>query len=544
MEKTSLPTIDEEQFNTTEEYRSDVLQFIDSQYAPENSFQRNILLSSLNSREPNEHKNAVFNILKNDTEKFLKRRPTRQKTICLPQNLTTAENHLLYTSFPQYNLVNTAKVNNGHAFAAAQRRIEYQVLLDKINYLPDNDYTRFLEENDYDVLISDLGSNFIKAHHPSHAFIHSCSPVLDLQDANRFKNCTMTIMQSTANDKFATPEERLKLNDICEVINGHQDNNKLLCLSKAQDCEISSPWAIALQSIYDFSLKDISEVMSRRRINSLYGSFIYTDEILYKDHGTFEHLKMYWKIDRHKQEIMFSFLDGSMSYTHSLKNYLKLILFPYFVHNSTTIIIELQENVNGIQFFRINRQLRAPQEKLFLSVNHLIPFPSLANKFRISYTCSDKDEIANYIHSFINLFSNDDFKGNMTQCDIMGNTFKTNFYSLFEHSDVQILNYSLTRFSFVFYKDKGIVEAMISHALACSETKFKPSELFNYARSYTAKVFVNKSVLYKNTKIEVDKLYTLSIAVYIYTYDLKYKQGKNLQRELFEIDFNRKMQIS
>lgn len=332
-------------------------------------------------------------------------------------------------------------------------------------------------------MISDLGSNFIKAHHPSHAFIHSCSPVLDLQDANRFKNCTMTIMQSTANDKFATPEERLKLNDICEVINGHQDNNKLLCLSKAQDCEISSPWAIALQSIYDFPLKDISEVMSRRRIISLYGSFIYTDEILYKDHGTFQHLKMYWKIDRHKQEIMFSFLDGSMSYTHSLKNYLKLILFPYFVHNSTTIIIELQENVNGIQFFRINRQLRAPQEKLFLSVNHLIPFPSLANKFRISYTCSDKDEIANYIHSFINLFSNDDFKGNMTQCDVMGNTFKTNFYSLFEHSDVQILNYSLSRFSFVFYKDKGIVEAMISHALACSETKFKPSELFNYARS-------------------------------------------------------------
>jgi 23S rRNA U2552 (ribose-2'-O)-methylase RlmE/FtsJ len=522
--------------------RPDGQQFLIDYYNNSDTFIQQLVLNQATSSSPNNTKSLIDKVITQAFEKGV-RSSSRAKKVTVSASLTSGQTSVMNVSFPQYSINFANENTNSHGFAAAHRVLERQVLFDKIGYNP----KKYYPQTDYnvDVFVCDIGGHFANNIIQSCESMHTCAPVLDLTDANRFTNRATTMDTHIANNACFSETKRKQIDDYNKVCADRQLVTKTLCFRKSQDCHIRAKIGIALHSIYDMTLHDIADTMEKKNMNSIFGTFIYVDEVLLKSTGIIKNLDCKWIVNKEKQTISFFFKnDSAYPYTHSLPNYLKLVSVPFFYSRDkkNVFFIELQENINGVQFFRINRQLLTPQNSS--TIHHIIPFPSLQDKYRINFMLYDKELVNQFVTTIASIFQDDHIETTTTveasrsYCD---DKVTTKYRNLFDVDDIQVVNFSSGIIAVSFYAPVELVEAMLAFAFASSETKFKPSELYNFARSHCGKIFVNKQVIHRCEPPSAVKLFNLAYAVYVYVYDSKFKSGKCLEAVLKDIKSNREL---
>uniref|UniRef100_W8BUH7 Replicase large subunit n=1 Tax=Ceratitis capitata TaxID=7213 RepID=W8BUH7_CERCA len=467
-----------------------------------------VLLTLLNTNDSNPLRDTLINKINNELHHRLNAKVYIGK-INVPENLTTEESIRLQASFTELDINFTNDSHNTHGFAAASRRCERAVLL---NRLQSN-----LTKHDGKIRVKEVGGDIVRSVINGEKSIHCCSPLLSSYDATRFSNrlynAYNVLDSGIIRDSYSKEILSMFVNS-----SNHYSGNDFFCFNTSQECSIKAKSLLFLHSTYDMSLTDIANSMERADAIVAYGSFVYSSKILTDDTGTIEWINAQYVIKRHpitnrRERIVFGFKnDSGFSYEHNYKNYMSLLTKSQFSSdNKNYYSIELLENRNGIQFFRINRlpfyYNKPTSHRLYLS--------HLSNKYIVRFpyfSYKPKDRT----YSF-------PVKGNKVTSGIKANN---DFW------------YNLPRNVEWIYLtvEAEVVDKTCAYVLGATEEKFKPEHIITYLRSITTRETMYTTVTKRNELPPINSLAALAHAIYITLYQTKYVYGKALQQAKLNVN--------
>nr|QWC36515.1 polyprotein [Bemisia tabaci bromo-like virus 6] len=297
--------------------------------------------------------------------------------------LTESEKTILEQSFPELTLDYPKEVAfASHPLAAAFRSCEHAVLYGR---LPADD------------TVVDIGGNLATHLHAGRFNVHVESPILDVRDAARAtmsKNLVRDYVEASRpamkyldtglkefwkaewNRYSSTPsaftlKPRLSFEQFRDTVStrtglpinfsGTQAvvdhiNSHMHCTRRSEDCVVPARYAMAVHSVYDIGVAKLATIMSRHNTEVLVGSFIYHPHVLIYPNGRIPTLGVRFQSDESRNTISFAFEnDHSLAYEHSLAVYKSLLQCRAVETATDTYLYELQENRNGVQFFRMVR---------------------------------------------------------------------------------------------------------------------------------------------------------------------------------------------
>ncbi|UPT53679.1 MAG: hypothetical protein 1 [Zeugodacus tau negev-like virus] len=415
----------------------------------------------------------------------------------------------LQSSFSELDISFTNEANNSHGFAAASRRCERLVLLNRLNCN--------LNTVDEKIAVKDIGGDIVRSVSIGEKNVHCCSPMLSSYDATRHSNRLYTATQQLNSGVVRDNYTKDVLNYYLQSYENFSGNN-YFCFNKAQNCNIKSKALLFLHSTYDMSLQDIATSMDNADALVAYGSFVYSSQILTEDTGVIPWLNAQYKITRSKItnnriKIAFGFKnDSGFIYEHNYKDYMALLTKSQFSSDKKNYYsVELLENRNGIQFFRINRLPyhfgKPTSHRLYLthlSGKYLIRFPQLNyDKNRDSYSFPAKGTPL-----MKGIKANNDFWYNLPR-------------------NVEWI---------YFYADAEVVDRTCVYVLGATEDKFRPEHIVGYLRATTTRETMFTTVTKKNELPPLNSLIALAHAIYITLYHVKYIYGKALQQAKLNVN--------
>ncbi|APG77854.1 hypothetical protein [Xinzhou nematode virus 1] len=459
----------------------------------------------LQSHEPNPIRD-LYDVACADKIRAEIQKLERQKVVKLTisEDLTTDQENRLVKLYPSLNLVFTKRSTNSHSFAAASRQCELSICLQRTSY----DKNIALKNTDgRDDYIVDIGGNYAKHLTEGHEGIHSCCPMLDDRDIQRFVQRRENLKKqydlekNKINVQVVYDEEKTKKERLRKFLEETQKNlksNQWVCLNKSQNCARTARYGIMIHSNYDITLRNIGDIMVTKNMSEIYGTFIYDDRVFYMTEGYIADLDCYFSYSKDKEYIEFAFKnDMSMIYRHKTRVYMSYLLVNTFVDSSgrSRFVLELLENRGGIQYFKITR-LPFVVTKTFSPLNHKIWFKSLENKVKVTFPVVDVSAMR---------------KGSLKK--------------MIEQK--------------ILYLDKDLIDKIMSHAMTSTENKFKPVEIMSFVQAYTSRIFFGEDVLSRMPSMTFDEKYHLSLAVYVEIFRRKYDAGKVLQFVLECIYYDR-----
>ncbi|APG77851.1 hypothetical protein [Xingshan nematode virus 1] len=459
----------------------------------------------LGSHEPNpirdfmEH--ACADKLK---EEFRKMERIRTIKVMIPEDLSNEQENKLVRMYPSLNLTFTKKSSNSHCFAAASRKCENAILLQLIGY----DHIVAMSTDGRDDYATDIGGNFYRHLADMNKGIHCCCPMLDDRDVQRF------VQRREALKKLYFSEiKRMKIRSDDPKISDDRDeefrkflndtknrtfDNKWVCLRKAQECTRTARYGIMLHSNYDISLRELGDIMTKKNMSEIYGSFIFDDRILYMNEGYIECLECYFSYSIDKKYLEFTFKnDSALIYRHRVRTYMAYVMVSTFVDSTglNRFILELLENRNGIQFFRVTALPYRVSVK-FSPLVHRVWFKSLEGKLKVTFPVADQTALR---------------KGCVS--------------AIIKEK--------------VMYLDKELIDKIMGHAMTATENKFKPVEILSFIQAYTHRIFFGEDVTSRMPSMTFNEKYHLSLAIYVEVYKRKYDVGKMVQFVLECVQYDR-----
>nr|APG77626.1 hypothetical protein [Shayang virga-like virus 1] len=428
----------------------------------------------------------------------------RVTTVTIAENLSHEQENRLVSLYPSLHLQFSKSSNNDHGFAAASRRCETAVCLQYIGYNPRvGNFT-----DGRDDFATDVGGNYSRHIVDGNYGIHSCCPMLDDRDVQRYRTRRELLKKVYANDKdkihvleSSKEPTTLLANRIAAFLNstrGRTFSNDWCCLRRFEQCDRTSRYAILIHSNYDIPLKRLGDAMRRKKIAELYGTFIYDDKIFYRREGFIEDLDCYFSYSEDNKNITFAFKnDSSLVYIHKTRVYLSYLLVNTFVDSTGTcrFVLELLENRGGIQFFKVTR-VPFIASKRFSPLVHCLWFKSLEGKVKVTFPVVDVERMR---------------RG----CSAAAVEKK------------------------VMFLDKELVDTIMGHAMVATESKFKPTEIMAFIESYTHRIFVGDDVVSRLPSLTFSEKLHMALAVYVEVYKRKYDSGKMLQYVLECIQYDR-----
>ncbi|APG77660.1 RdRp [Hubei virga-like virus 17] len=408
--------------------------------------------------------------------KFEKTSESGKQKVHIPYILNYDLQQALQGSYPAFNLLFTSQCTNPHGFAAASRLCEERYLLDKLGYVVNTS-----KHVDRDDLICDIGGNYWKHLTAGRRGVHSCCPILSVQDdkrhAERISNMAM----------FLKTQDKLTNNQSVMIRSIMDNENVVYCINKAQDCNRTALAGMMLHSSYDVKLVDLADIMVKKKMLVVHGSFIFDAKMLddSKDAGVIEPLGVHYEFKNNRQKIQFSFVgDSSFNYSHEVSVYFSYLFCSSFCDSRKTSVfyLELGENINGIQFFKVVQSvsLNVPRSKIF----HKVWF-NFKDKMVLEYFDLDYGKLA-------------------------------------------VRDKCLVRRFMVL--DKDFWDRGCEYALTNTEEKFKPAHIYNFLVSYNRRITVGgKEIVSRSNRMEPADLYDLANAIYLKCYVLKFDKGKILQ---------------
>lgn len=488
------------------------------------------------------------------TNELIKRTVCGKKQECvIRERLSNEAITKLMNAYPSIDFDFKAEVNNPHGLAAASRHAEELILYNKAGLTKneENNIYRDIFDSEYDSLVCDVGGNYPNMLN-NNFDVHCCSPIVDLKDSmrdvNRRERFEGIITRRSSKRRLTVREEAI-LRDYRTLNANPTAITKTLCRQKVQDCTKTARTLLLCHSCYDISLSDLGKAMVNKKSEVAYGTFIYSSEIFLGDEGIFKDLNVHFKKDIKKKTITFSFVeDDGTYYTHDLYTYLQYILMPAFTlrHNKKDYFftIELLENIMGIQYFKITKLKTVPKNNSV--IKHRVWIKGNKDLKKISLTMHDRDTSMLFKKNLKDL-SQELKKRKMTskeeskKLDLLAEQGVGEII----HSDksIKFIRNGDGSFNVEFYVDAKIVDKIESFAFSATDTKFRISELFTYARSVSEKIFSNKDVILKNDDLTFSALkkYLTSVAVYLFVYEKKYKIGRDVERVMDKLKENRKM---
>lgn len=253
-----------------------------------------------------------------------------KRKIFVNQVLTGEKEELLIKTFPELEITFTRKVYAPHAYAAASRLAETELLAIRIGN------ANFI----------DAGGNY--AHHLvfNRTNVHCCCPSLDARDSARETERKLRI-QAFAQKKHAVVHKALQR---------YRDNvDAVYCRNKVHKCNVEADYITSVQ-VYDIPFEQLGTAMDAHGAKVWYGTFIYSSNVLLNNDkkGFISGVEAHYEIDERKDEIKFTFRnDSSNGYIHSYSNYLKYVTNISITTDKNVYFYELQENRAGVQFFKV-----------------------------------------------------------------------------------------------------------------------------------------------------------------------------------------------
>nr|QVG74708.1 RNA-dependent RNA polymerase [ssRNA positive-strand virus sp.] len=480
-----------------------------------------ILRQQLYSKEENYLKNVIGGLMTEKLTSAVKKK-TYIESLNIDECLDTNQENLMIQAFPEFKLNFRRNRVNAHSIAAAFRKCETHLILNKLQYDKD------LKVDHNTVLIKDVGGNFLFHINNSNHKIHTCAPILSKYDQSRFTSRMYDINNMINSRKNLNQFQRKMLADIHTVVENNSLNTYSYCMKKSQNCSVKAKALMFIHSNYDMTLLDIANSMDLAEATIAYGTFIFMPKMFLEKSGYIESLgvdfeyldpKQVYNIDKnnvykHYNRIRFSFRnDSSYNYTHKTSIYFSYIAVnTFYSSKGNAYNLELQENRNGIQVFKITKHL--VDVDFGDTLTHKIYF-NILDKIKIKFFDLDSDHLYNFSNKI----------------------YPHENKSLFRYFDNNYYASALKETS--FFADKDIVEKTINFAIGVSESKFKPDELFNYIRSVCTRQIVANGVIRVNSNLSSIEMKALANAVYIYVYDLKYRYGKVTQQIISDINWNR-----
>ncbi|QMU95554.1 putative RNA-dependent RNA-polymerase [Bactrocera dorsalis negev-like virus] len=467
-----------------------------------------VLLSLLNSNDSNPLRDTLINRINNELHFRLNSKGFIGK-ITISECLSTEESIRLQSTFSELDISFTNDANNTHGFAAASRKCERVILLNRLQI--------DTQKNSGKILVKDVGGDIVRSVALGEKNVHCCSPLLTSYDATRYSNRLYNAGKLLEKGLFKDHYSKDVLTWFSQSYASYSGNT-YFCFNKSENCSVKAGGLLFLHSVYDMTLRDIGNAMDRADALVAYGSFIYSSKILTDDNGTIEWINSHYKITRSKitnarKKIIFGFKDDSgFSYEHDYQTYMSLLTKSQFSSdNKNYYSIELLENRNGIQFFRVNK-LPFYYNK---PTSHRLYLTHLNNKYMVrfpyfSYKSTDKT------YSF-------PMKGNRLTRGIKA---KDDFW------------YNLpNNVNWIYMTvDADVVDKTCAYVLGATEEKFRPEHIITYIRSITTRETMYTTVSKKSDLPPLDTLSALSHAIYITLYQTKYVYGKALQQAKLNVN--------
>nr|QVG74719.1 RNA-dependent RNA polymerase [ssRNA positive-strand virus sp.] len=483
-----------------------------------------IFRQQLYSKEDNYLKDVVGGLLTEKLTNMVKKK-SYVTSVNIEECLDTNQENIIIQAFPEFKLNFKRNRVNAHSLAAAFRKCETYLVLNKLQYDRELTMEKF---SDGSCFIKDIGGNFLFHINNNNKNIHTCAPILSNYDQSRFTSRMYDISILSNNRKNLTESQIRMIRDIHKVVKNSNFITNTMCMKKGQNCNIKSKALMFIHSNYDVPLIDLADAMDMAEAEVAYGTFIFSPRILIEKTGfieglgvDFEYLEPSYiknnnnkNYSEHYNKLRFSFRnDASYNYIHNTRIYYSYIsVNMFFSRKGNVYNLELQENRNGIQIFKITKHLIKVNFKEKLT--HKIYF-DLQNKIRIKFFDLDSENLYNFTNK---IYPNEKKK-------------------LIHYNDFAYYACALKEIS--FFADKDIVEKTVNFAIGVSESKFKPDELFNYIRSVCTRSIVANGVIRVNSDLTSIQMKALANAVYIYVYDLKYRFGKVTQQIIGDINWNR-----
>nr|AQM55436.1 hypothetical protein 1 [San Bernardo virus]AQM55439.1 hypothetical protein 1 [San Bernardo virus] len=232
-----------------------------------------------------------------------------QKRVFVKELLSKEDQDKLRRTFCMFNLDFTKASNcSGHPFWRAHRKLSEMRMLNSARITP-----TCRPSVGYDVVYKDVGGNPTTHFSRNEEYVHTCAPLLSNNDDKR-RSAYKEVLRRTDRDNKCV---RLHL----------EQNSRVICNRRSQNCAIKAEVLIFLHSSYDMSAEDIADSMHRADARVAYGCFHFNPRVLYEKEGKLSN-GMYFKklVVNGRLHIRFWFEnDNQEGYEHDYLTYLSLV---------------------------------------------------------------------------------------------------------------------------------------------------------------------------------------------------------------------------
>lgn len=224
----------------------------------------------------------VLDAIVANAEKTLKT-VDRLEKIIIPYDLTATEQARLISQFPEFNIVHYNRPKRQpHAYSAASRLCESQLVLSKLNYRSSTKPSA-----GYVATVKDVGGNFFLHCDRGRVNIHSCCSVLDARDVQRH-SVRINNLKS-----LKVTEGRKKL---FTCLSDNAECRKIMCTRKAQECPVTAPVIIMVHSSYDMTATEIADAFDSANAVIGYAVVMFDLRVIEDISGEIIEQKFLWRV--------------------------------------------------------------------------------------------------------------------------------------------------------------------------------------------------------------------------------------------------------
>nr|BAS69360.1 hypothetical protein [Negevirus Nona 1] len=271
-----------------------------------------------------------------------------QQKVYVYQRLEKTEQDRLRRTFHMFNLDFTRATDcSGHPFWRAHRLLSERKMIRDSGIRPGSK-----PASGYDVVYKDVGGNPTTHLNREELHVHTCAPLLNNSDDKRMS----AYKERLRREPGKKPKSR--------AFALHQEqNSRVICSRKSQNCKIKAEVLIFLHSTYDMSLSDIANSMHRADARTARGCFHFNPRVLYEKEGELM-LGMYFKkfVVNGRVRIRFWYKDDNQEgYEHDFLNYVSLVRTFRIASNSTKhpryYNVQFETTDDDVAFFTIRQSI-------------------------------------------------------------------------------------------------------------------------------------------------------------------------------------------
>uniref|UniRef100_A0AB38ZKF6 Polyprotein n=1 Tax=Suncus murinus ribovirus 2 TaxID=3139576 RepID=A0AB38ZKF6_9VIRU len=408
----------------------------------------------------------------------------QKKSYTLPYKMNTEDEVSFDTAYPEYTLNFSSTIYHPHAAAANSRILERHLLKELVGYTALSGKISIPDQ----VLLLDIGGNFMHHIDEQNNDIHCCSPILSHYDAKRKAE-----RKIQAEMKMVT----CKNQETKEILKRFLYGDKMLdCGKKIQDCVVRGRFAISIHACYDIDLHEFCSGLYSKGVEIAIATMIFTPDMLKSNTGQIPELKCDYSISTENDNIEFAFVgDSSYAYKHKFSSYLEYFTISYVVANSAYgYTIEMLGCRLGVQFLKFTRvehihNLEVPVHRLWFS------------------DCANKSVVTYYTYE----------------------------------SSLSVLTRRYYLIPKAITVDNDMLNMIMTYTFRLEDNRFIPKNVHEYANSINNTIVINGKAIKKKVGLSAPELYELCHAIYIHVYELKYLVGKVDQELIDVIKADRKM---